>query len=220
MSPLGRVFCGACGAKLDLSAMTTDNVASMTHRSFFSLRALKFLWVILIPPVLMAGLALWPAPAPIGKAGSLIGTQRVERSLQTFVSLKKGRTLGSEFKEEDINGYFNSDMAAKLGATSVSMQVFEGYLQVHVVRTMKLLKLGSFVFSPPVSYDFFCVPAGSMLRMPKVSMGHLTWLGPFKTSLVRSLYGTAAANQDWAVLSDTSEITFEPGKVTLVLTKP
>lgn len=218
-NPLGRVFCGACGSKLDLRDLSSENMAQITKKPIISLKWLKLLWILLIVPIVLAGLAFWPDAAPIGKEGTRLGSQRVDGSLRLFQDLKKGRTLGREFTEEDINGYFKFDKAAKLQAESITMQVFEGYLQLRVVRAMNRIKLGSVELVPRVSYDLYCVPMGSLLRVSKVRMGHLSCAGPLKTSVIRKIYGMVAAEKEWAVFTDMTELKPVPGKVTVVLTK-
>ena len=218
-NPLGRVFCGTCGSKLDLSGLSSETVAEITRRPLVSLRFLKILWLLLLAPIIIAALAFWPDSAPIGRDGTRLGMQRVEGSLHLLADVKKGRTLGREFTEEDVNGYFKFDKAAKLQTESISVQAFEGYIQVRVVRALSMIRLGSVEVVPRVSYDLFCVPMGSLVRVSKVRMGHLSWLGPMKTSVVRSIYRMASSQKEWAVFGDMTELKLAPGKITVVLTK-
>lgn len=218
-NPLGRVFCGACGNKLDLNHMSSDHVATMTRKSTISLAWLRFLPLLLLPVIVMVAMALWPDTEIIGKKGTLLGGQRVQSALNGLANVGKGRTLGRDFTEEDINGYFEFIKTPALKVRSVSIQTGEGYFRLHVVRNLTAMQLGSVVIEPAVSYDLYCSPAGGMLRVLKVRMGRLGWLGPMKTSVIRKVYAMLSAQPEWATFGNVSEIRASAGKIAVTVQK-
>jgi hypothetical protein len=215
-NPLGRVFCGTCGAKLDLTHMTTENVSQMTRRArIFNVKWLSYIAsVILVVLLILAGLAIWADTEVIGKEGTRLGGDRVGSGLRLMSELKAGRTLNREFPEDDINGYFKFMKAQSLEVDSVTVQVTSGRFQVHVVRTLTSIRIGTFSFQPKVSYDLYCVPVGGRVRIVGARIGHLRWLGPARSSIIGRVYHLFSSQKEWAAFENLVEVKAEAGKIT------
>jgi hypothetical protein len=219
-NPLGRVFCGGCGGKLDLSQMGRDTVAEKVKINWFLLHWRKFLVGIVVLLLALVALAFWPQTRPIiKKEVTVLGGQRVVGALRVLENLRPGRTLGRDFTEEDINGFFEFVKSKEMGAKSVSVVVGDGWFRVRVIRLLGSFKFGTFVVEPTVSYDLMCVPMGGIVRVTQLTMGHLTWLGPFRRTVLRRVHGMFAAAPEWAVLLNANDIQAEEGKIWLEVGK-
>jgi hypothetical protein len=218
-NPLGRVFCGGCGSKLDLSNMGRDAVVEKVKASWFEILWPKALALLVVALLAMVVFAFWPQTNPIGKEGTRAGGQRVINSLGAMAELQAGRALGKDFPEEDINGYFKFFKAEKLKLDSLSIATKPGYFQAHFVRAMAPINLGFFQVQPKFSYDLFCVPVAGYVQVRDVWMGHMHWVGPFRSSIVQSLYRQLASDPDWKALRDLSELKAEQGRLFATVAK-
>ena len=218
-NPLGRVFCGACGARLDLRDMSSEHMAERAKPHLFLNHWPKLVALIVLVLAGLAGLAFWPQQTPVGKKGTRMGGQRAIGALRAMADNKSGRTLGRDFTEEDINGFFEFFKAKKLNVESLSLQVANGYFKVRVIQNVGTLPLGSYRIEPRVSYDLLCVPVSSSVRVSGAAMGHLQWLGPAKSTVVRKVYGLLAKEPEWATFADLSEVRADEGKLWVSVSK-
>jgi len=211
-NPLGRVFCGACGKKLDLSGISSSTVTARERPNFF-LRHWGKLFTILIVILLGAGsLAFFPNPEPIGKRGSSTDAARVQGPLRRLASLSRKRTLGAEFAERGINAYLHRK-ARSLRVESLSVDVGDGSFMVRMVEALQPVSLGSFKFTPRFSYDYIFVPAGPVVRARRAAVGRLVVIGPLKHAVVRKLHLLLASQAEWKAFEHAAEIKAEDGKI-------
>jgi hypothetical protein len=218
-NPLGRLFCGSCGARLDLSRMNSETVAESLKRSRFPHLFAKLLKVLLI---LLAGcvlLAVWPRTTPLGKAGTRLGGQRVISALNAMARTSGGRTLGRDFSEEDVNGYFEHFKSEKMAGKAVSVRLLPGYFRVRIVQPLTTVKTSRFRLEPKASYELLCAPVGGTVRVLSASLGHLKCVGPMKTQVARRVHRLFAAEPEWATLARAEEIRAEEGKIWLNVRK-
>lgn len=218
-NPDGRVFCGACGDRLDLTGMTSDTFVRSRRRK----RALSSLK--LIPPllgglaVLLVALGVWPSTVPVGKPGTRVGGRRALRQFSALRELKDGRSLSAWLTEEDVNGYFQYFGVSRMEVDSFSVDLQPGYFTVRVVRTRGPFSLGRFEFSPKASIDLVCAPVGARVLVRKARVGHARVPGPFKripASRVASLF------RDWderAVVASLSNVASAEDKIELAVRK-
>jgi hypothetical protein len=219
-NPLGRVFCGGCGAKLDLNAVTTDQVNQMSRKRQFPWHWLGYAALLLgVALLVMVALAFWPRTTPIGTEGTLVGAQRVEAAVRMLRDLRVGRTLGRDFSEEDVNGYFRFLMAKKLEFESVSVETGREHFRVRVVKAKAPITLGSVSITPKTSYDLLCIPVGGTLRVRKVGMGHLGSVGPARRSTLAKLHRRFAMEKEWKAFDGVTLIQSEPGKLRVEVTR-
>jgi hypothetical protein len=218
---VGRVFCDACGIKLDLTNMAAETVAEMTKVSW-----VRRYWpwgVVVIVAIILLNVFLlyWPRAEVIGQAGTLVGAARVEAAFGELQQVTSGdkRSAEIEFTEKDINGFFRYGMAEELGMLAVTVEVYDGYLKVRAIRRMWEWKLIGFVWQPMMTYDLICVPYGGQIVVKKVSVGHLRVRGPFRTRVIRKFYSGLAAQDDWKAFGALSSITAASGKVTVTAGK-
>jgi len=207
-NPLGRVFCGACGRKLDLSGMSSNAVLKAPRSSFLARHWGKLVALLILVLLASASLAFFPRPEPIGDRGSSTDASRLAGPLRMLTNLAAGRTLGAEFSEPGINAYLHRK-ARLLGVESLSVDVRDGYFAVRMVESLQPVSLGSFKFTPRFSYDHVFVPAGPVVRARSVWVGRLPLIGPFKSIVVRRLHLLMAAQREWQAFEHVAEIKAE-----------
>ena len=218
-NPLGHVFCKKCGNKLDLSAMTSDNVARVTKPNWFKRYSMELIGLPVVLVALAIILAIWPRTDLVGEKGTLIGAKRVENALLAFGSVKPGQTMGAlqSFSEKDINGYFEYVQAPKLHATSVSVVIGDGYVRARVIRTLFSMVIWKIRFSPKSSVEWVCVPVEGRLAVVKGSIGHLPMAGPGKGIMAGKLAALFASQREWAGLSYVKDVKLQTGTAGLVV---
>ena len=205
-NPLGRVFCGSCGSKLDLTHMTSDAVSEAQRVSAVQQHWPKVVIAVVLALVGLVVMACWPYRVPIGVTGTLHGGKRVENMFKAIKYLAKGRSFDRELPENDINGYFQFIKNKELKVDSVSMSVQDGFLNVRVIRTFG--RLGVWKYEVPItsSCDLLCIPVGGRLHVKKGRIGHLPAVGPIKTSVAGSILKLVAEDKDWQALKYASKI--------------
>lgn len=218
-NPLGRVVCGACGAKLDLSHITSEGFERARERAeqLRKLRALiplAILWA-----VGCAALALWPRVDRIGKPGTLIGARRVEGHVATLGQIKPGQTLAVWLTEEDANGYFEFVGAKRLGAESFSVTFEPNRLTARLVRQPMSLALGVVEITPRFSVEVVGEPAGGRLAVRRAMWGHLPLIGPFRRIAASRMTAAFAGWDERALLTSLANLRVETGKVELTARK-
>lgn len=212
-NPLGRLFCGGCGGKLDLSRMTSDEVMKEERINIVRDHWSKLFIVLLIAVVALIGVAAWPNDDVIGKKGTRPGVRRVKRSLKLMG--RKSRLPVQVFLEKDINGYFHYEKTEGMKLESFTVLVMDKYFNVRVVRAFPSIGVSKFEVTPKISYDFTCVPRGGGIEITKVSVGHLPMYGPARSAAINSVYKMLAAQKEWERLTNLKEIKAIKGKLTV-----
>ena len=92
-NPLGRVFCGKCGGRLDLTHMSLGEIAE-------DQAAIRIRWVVrklvtlaILAALAAAGFALWPQTTVLGKDNGRTGADRVSQSLASLGNGNRRRSL-------------------------------------------------------------------------------------------------------------------------------
>lgn len=93
-NPLGRVFCGACGKKLETDGISSDDLAGSEAGNWFVENSKYFTVAGFVVVLILLGLALWPNKATMGDAGSRVGGLRVERQISAIKRVRAGMTVG------------------------------------------------------------------------------------------------------------------------------
>lgn len=219
---LGCVFCSRCGAKLDMTGVTSEAVAKATRRSWLRRHKRLFLAVPILALVASGVLAFWPRTRPLGASGTPVGAQRVVARLESFAELEPGRRLGADpaFTEADINGYFRYKKPSDLPVASCSVHVTPRAIRARVIRRLGGgVEAAKFRLSPLISYDLLFVPSGGELAVVKAWFGHLPAPGPLRGMLARRLRHLYSGQPQWKVLSDVIEISLGDGQVGVVVEK-
>ncbi len=213
---IGRVFCDGCGAKLDLSNLSHENVSQMSQVSWIRRYWPWGVGVIVALILFCVFLGLWPRSGVIGQPGTILGASRIEQSIDSIKQLEDGklRSVEVSFSEKDINGYFRYRMSKPLGLLAVMTEVHDGYLRVRVIRRLWEWKLFGTVWQPFRSYDLLCVPYGGSLVVSKVSVGHLRVRGLIRNRVIRGFYRRLAARNEIKAFSRISSMKAESGRIT------
>lgn len=219
-NPLGRIFCGSCGEKLDLTHMSSGAVAEAQKVAWIRRHISKIVACVVIAVLVITGLALWPKTATIGKKGTRLGGRRMEIAINSIERLRKGDLLGLDFTEKDINGYFEFFKTKKLKADSVSVSVRHGCMALRMVRTLTRWQMSKFEIVPKISCDVLCVPEqGGRVKVSKASIGHLPLLGPAKMPVVRAMREIVAGQKEWAGFEYLADIKMDEEKVSVLIKK-
>lgn len=211
-NPLGRVFCGACGKRLDLSNITSQTVLSSSGSNPLARHWGKLVALFIVVLLGVGSLAFFPRIEPIGTKGSSGDASRIAGPLRQLKTLRPGRTLGAEFSEKGINAYLDR-MVRRLGVESLSVLVGDSHFGVRLVKALEPISMGSLKFTPRFSFDYVFVPVGPVVRARRASMGRLMLIGPLKHIAVRTLGLLLADQDDWAAFEHVSEIKAEDGKI-------
>lgn len=215
-NPLGRVFCATCGAKLDLSDLTSDAVAEQQRVNFFRAHLRTFMTSLLLIPLAMVAAAFWPRLDPVGQPGTASGTSGVTRQLGVLASMTGGRSLELEIGEKDVNGYMQYSRIKKTPVSSLSVRCMEGAMAVRMVKALSPpITVGPVRIEPKISYDLLCVPMGKQVAIARASIGHLRALGPLRPIAVRPFIQFLRGGREEKILEQASEIRVEEGKLIL-----
>jgi hypothetical protein len=218
-NPLGRVVCGACGAKLDLSQLTSDRFDRARERSDRLRRMRLLIPITVVWAVGCVLLGLWPREERIGKPGTLVGARRVEKHVATLGGIKPGQTLAVWLTEEDVNGYFEFVGAKRLNVESFSVTFEPNRVTARLVRQPTTLSVGIVEFTPRFSLEITGEPAGGRLAVRRASWGHLPLIGPLRGIASARV---ATAFHDWeerALLTSLENLRVETGKAELTAKK-
>lgn len=208
----GRLFCGGCGEKLDLSAMTDEHFAAGRTRRRWIRRSRLLIPVAVIWVLVCIVLALWPNNGVLGDEGTRVGALRAERQFQVLEDLAKGRSISVWLAEEDLNAYFHFFGNERLAVHSVSVDLLPAHFSVRVIRTAHI-GLGPLVFAPRTSTDLLCVPVGGRLLVRRTKVGHLRLWRLFQRSAVDRVSGLFAGWDELETFRKLSGIVCEEGKI-------
>jgi len=159
-NPLGRVFCGACGAKLDLANADREIEAARVEPQRRRERGCGITVVVVLLVAVALGLALWPNTGELGAPGRSAGARRVDSQLRALRRVRPGTRLGATFRESDLNGYLRLSKARNLRVESLSISIKEDRFTVRMVRRLASFSVGDLGIVPKVSLDFVCTPDG------------------------------------------------------------
>jgi len=213
---LGRVFCTSCGAKLDLTNMSSQSITNTNKESWMKAHGKKLGWIPVILLIALAGFVMWPCQGVIGEKGTPAGSKKVEGQLAFAASLKAGQKGGPiVLTEQDINGYIENVMQKKANVSSMSVSLKKGLVSVRMVR--EFVKLGPVPIA--LSCDAKCLPSGGQLQIAKASLGHVPLVGPLVKIAQRLLGGACASDPQLAGLASLEDLNVEDGKVSFIVVK-
>ena len=211
-NPLGRVFCGGCGGKLDLSNMTSEMVADQQRPNFVQLHWRKALGVLILSLLAMIGLTFWPQTAPLGDEGRSSGASKVRSRMRTLANQSSGRVLKAEFTEADVNAYLKFSRIRRTKIRSFTVSMDPGILNARMMLPMKTIKLGAKKLVLEMSYDVACTPMGGRLYISSAKIGHLPAIGPLKKIAVMPFVKLLANGNETKLMKAASSIEFQEGK--------
>ncbi len=211
---LGRIFCASCGEKLDLSKMSSEEVAASLRQNWF----LRNKWIFYVVPAVIVALviflALWPRTDAIGQRGTLHGGDRVRKKVRALSMIRRGETIEFEISEDDLNGYIEYVRGRSLGAKRFWVDIGPSYMRVRLVKPLFQWKMFGHLYEPKTSYDVLYVTAGSRLLVRKASMGHLSLvLG--KGIAAGKVEDLVEGQQQWPLVSNPESIEIQDGELVL-----
>ncbi len=219
-NPLGRVFCGACGARLELGNLSQ---AKTTHR-VEPTRVFSWLWqvgvTLLFVLLVVVGISMIPQTTTIGVEGSRSGSAQIAGLTRASRQLLRGQRLGKPVSEADLNGYFRDGAARQMKVDAFSVDIRDGMIRTRMVRTLPGFDVGSWQFRPKASYEVVVIPIGDQVRFGATRKGLLPLFGPFKTAVIRDLYRRVATLEEWQELCGrglVSDVQAREGAIDLVL---
>ncbi len=217
-NPLGRVFCPACGGRLNFARPDEENL-TLEERLGIDLRkwGRRLLSLCAIGFVVCVALALWPRARLLGEQGKTVGARRALTRMKTLANVAEGRSLGANFAEADINAYLAHYKAKRLKLASFSVEVLEEHCKVRIVRSLGTVDFGIFEVDPTFSYDLTCVAYEGRLYVRKASIGHLPLRGFLKKPAVSAVRRHLAGESEARLLAEVDEIEMSKGQVSLVI---
>jgi hypothetical protein len=214
-NPLGRIFCGSCGSKLDMSDMTSDTLADRQRESFLLTHYKKMLLVLAILVLATIGLALWPSTAVLGEEGTSLGSSKVKQHMGLLLNLAPGQVVKLTVNEKDINGYLKHTKLRKSRYESCSTRLVSRGMSARLVRPLADVPLGKFKLKLKISFDLRCVPAAGQVVVTGASVGHLPLWGPTKTLALTEYRKLFASGKEQGLLKVLTDIRIEDGQAEL-----
>lgn len=214
-NPLGRVFCGACGGKLDLNALSPEMVGEAVRRGWFRR---NWKWFALgggVLAVVVVVMSLWVTTGRLGADGTRGGMRRIESVFRKLAVLQKGDTRDVAFTESDINAYFEFKGAKEMGVDSLTVDVQNGFLYARMVKTW----FGVGDFSLGISHTVRCGAAGGRLRVVKAKMGKVALMGPLKSISGGGIEKKLQGRREWKLLKTAKKIKIYKEKIHVTFRK-
>ena len=220
VNEFGRVFCAQCGAKMDMSAVSADQIARAGAPRLVKKHWPKLLWLAGIAVVVMVALAFWPATGPIGEIGPRPAGKALAERLSVLNRLGRGRSLGVTVPEAALNSFIEFFRRPDLGFTSYTVSLEAGRLRARIVKRLAGLRLYGWEIEPTVSWELEAVPVGGVLHVASARMGHLRAHGPLRAHVVRRFLATIVDDPDWQRWTeDVESIEIEDDELTFTVAR-
>lgn len=205
-NPLGRVFCGACGAKLDLRRVDEDLGRLQEKRSTSSRWGCLFVLVPVILLLVVIGLALWPDTGRLGDPGESRDGRRAQVQIRALQRLTPGSTLSATFRERDLNAYFRYYKAKRFGLASLTFDVGDGRVRTRLVRRLGVLRVGPLRVVSALSLDVVMEADGGAPALQGAAIGHLPLPGILGAPVAAAAAGCLEGDRDWALVVRITEL--------------
>jgi hypothetical protein len=187
-NPLGRVFCGSCGARLDLTLLTTEDIHEKGRIGFFAKHKRKLIVLPLLLVLAVAGTALWPQTKPLGAAAA---TRAVDTQRKIDQLAAAGGTMMRTFEEAELNRY----LAGRVGpGESCSVDLGPNVARLRLVRSLANRKVLFLHLRVRVSFDLTLDTRAGNVRVAGASVGHLPLVGPLSEA---ALWAYRPLLKDW-----------------------
>lgn len=182
---LGRVFCGQCSARLDMSQISAQVTNAGAHGRHKLARLVRIGVPILLLLAALGGgvLALLPPPIVGEKATRRAGQEADRKTTSMLRAMTIGPTLAlnQKFTEGEVNGYFVYHPQPP--GTFVTTDLRNGSAIIQAVRTVTL---GERVQLPVVrSLEVVVTDTGLVVK--RASLGRLPMPGPLQAGVVRAV---------------------------------
>lgn len=221
-NPLGRVFCGKCGTKLDFSHTSSQEMSQKSEGSWISENWRKIVYLIVLLLLVPVVMVFWPKSGIVGKPPSNGGEKKVEYSVKAVAAVKKGQLVNAAFAEEDLNAYLQVVKAGPWKVESFSVAAMQGFFKVRMVQSLidSGKKVGNVPVAIKLSYEVVCVPTtGGNVTVPQAAIGHLPMPGFLRTKVADAIRKKVTSDPDWAPFNSIADIKAENGRF-LVTIRP
>jgi hypothetical protein len=187
---LGQLFCRECGAKLDLSKLTPQEVARNNRPGIGPLIRRLVRLSITLALLAVLGLLCWPLP-PSGDAPSVAGSGVVQSKMTALRgAIMRKAELKETFSEADINAHLNASLARSVGSGGFRLVLRDVRLDLRAGEAQVWTK--STLGPVPVSYSattrFTRAPDGQFtFTADNVKIGRITLPAPLRPKVVNQL---------------------------------
>ncbi|MFO7871935.1 MAG: zinc ribbon domain-containing protein [Kiritimatiellia bacterium] len=217
-NPLGRVFCVSCGNKLDLSRMSSQNLAETQKVSWMQKHWRKLVLAAVVLVAGLIGIILWPRMGTLGEEGTAVGKNRVARGIGVIERLRTGQRARLEFSEKDINGMLRHK-AEKMDLEGFSASLSNGACKVRMVKKLFTLPLVKFKWTAHMSYEILCYPWNGELFVAKGWVGHMRLPGPLKGIAEGRIRDVVSRTEEWKKIAGVAEMEISDDKLTVMIEK-
>lgn len=209
---LGRIFCGNCGKKIDMSQLSRATMP--IERETLPLgRIFKWLLICLaLFLVVVVGLAAWahgPYREPSDAAQRRISAQNLSGRLAgARQALRLGGETSLTIDVDDINDYLVANYGGRF--VSISASISEGAFSVRVVDDHTWTIFGYDIGPLAYSYQVRCVPAEDGFRVAGAAVGRLPLPGPLAAPAIQRMADVFEnAELERELLKNLSSLEFE-----------
>lgn len=218
-NPLGRVFCGACGGKLDLGGVNRDLVATRVRTISYGKLVVQVVGAVVLVIVVALVVAFIPQTSMIGVEGSRAGASEIANLSRTATFLQRGQPMQRRVTEANINGFFVGNRSREMKVESFSVDIVSGAIRARMVRTLGPFDVGSWHIQPKFSTECVFIPDNGRLRFGSARQGLLPLVGPFKSAAIRGMYRRLASLHEWSIVKVVSAVQAEDDALNLTLVR-
>jgi len=197
VNELGRVFCSQCGAKMDTSAISAEQISRAAAPRLLKKHWPKLLWLAGIAAVVMTALAFWPETEPIGDIGPRPAGKALAERLSVLSRLKRGQALGVTVSETGLNAFIEFFRRPELGVESYTVSLEPGRLRARLVKRIGRVQVSGWEITPAMSWEVETTPVGGVLHVTSARLGRLPAHGPLRAYVVRRFLATVADDPEW-----------------------
>lgn len=187
---LGQLFCRECGAKLDLSKLTPQEVARNNRPDRGSLIGRLIRLSVTLGLVAVLGLLCWPLD-PTGDAPSANGMNEVDAKMTALRgAIMRNNEVKEVFAEADINSHLNARLTSAPGGGGLKLVLREVRLDLRVGEVHVWMKstLGPVVVTYSATSRFTRSPDGRYaFSATDVKIGRMPMPGPLRAKVVNQL---------------------------------
>ncbi len=189
---LGRVFCGKCGERLNLTGFRPGfQNRRAGSRMLSAIKRMVRLILLTALLVLLAAL-LWPLQ-PDGREGERDQAELMYHAILDFEeSIRRGERAILIVREEEINAYLNALVAHmdelaerdpfQLETRNINVSFTPEYVFVHILNTWGPLRLSYEAVGKPYADE-----SGASMEIKRLSMGRVPVPAPFRNRLAMRL---------------------------------
>jgi hypothetical protein len=149
------------------------------ERSRAAVKLLVFL--LILPPFVLAGCALWPRSSMIGTLGSKRSAKRTAEVLSAMHTMDDQAVVaGRDVTEREVNAYLKHLRAESLSFDELSVEFEPDRVLMRVTNKPGPWSILGIKVAPTVSRDFTLAVADGQAKVKKAALGHLPLIWAFR----------------------------------------